>query len=73
MTRNAALELEKAIIDRLKEKRIEQGISHERLASLTGLSRAAISMIESGARHPTLLSCIRIAEALGESRMFAAK
>lgn len=35
-----------------------------RLAEMTGLSRAAISFIESGKRNPTLVTCLKIAKAL---------
>ena len=64
MTRKQALILEHEVLEALKAKRLEMGISHDKLAQLTGLSRAAISMIESGQRHPTLLTCFRIAVAL---------
>ena len=53
------------IIDGLTKARKEQGISHEKLAKKTGLSRSAISFIESHKRMPTILTCIRIAKALG--------
>ena len=42
-------------------------MSHDKLANATGLSRPAISLIESGKRQPTLLTCIKIATALGLS------
>lgn len=54
-----------AIIQRLKEVRLENGLSHEKLAEKAGLHRSAISLIESRKRQPTLLNCIRIADALG--------
>lgn len=53
------------IIAALKEERLKQNISHDTLAELTGLSRPAISFIESGKRNPTLLTCLKIARALG--------
>lgn len=53
-----------AIIARLKEIRLEQNLSHEKLAEKTGLHRSTISLIESRKRQPTLLSCIKIADAL---------
>lgn len=52
------------IIARLKAIRLEQGLSHEKLAEKTGLHRSTISLIESRKRQPTLLSCIKIADAL---------
>lgn len=53
------------VIDALTKARKEQGISHEKLAKKTGLSRPAISYIESHKRIPTILSCVKIAKALG--------
>ena len=53
-----------AIIDQLKQIRIEQNLSHEKLAEKTRLHRSTISLIESRKRQPTLLTCIKIAEAL---------
>ncbi len=52
------------LIDELTKIRKEQGLSHEKLAEKTTMSRAAISFIESHKRIPTILSCIRIAKAL---------
>ena len=52
-------------IDALTKARKQQGISHEKLAKKTGLSRSAISFIERHRRMPTILSCARIAKALG--------
>ncbi len=67
MTRDKAQALERELIEQLKAKRLELGISHEKLAQMTGLSRAAISMVESGDRHPTLLTCLRMALALNQA------
>ncbi len=53
------------IMDELKKARLAQKISHEKLAALTGLSRSAISFIESHQRTPTILTCLKIAKALG--------
>lgn len=53
-----------AIIARLKEERLKQNISHEKLAEMTKLHRSTISLIESRKRQPTLLTCFKIAEAL---------
>lgn len=52
------------IIDKLKEIRIQQGISHQKLADKIGLHRSAISLIESHKRQPTFLNCMKIAEGL---------
>ena len=52
------------IIAQIKKIRIEQELSYEKVAELTGLHRTTISLIENGKRQPTLLSCLKISEAL---------
>lgn len=52
------------VIDELRKARKEQGISHDKLAEKTGLSRAAISYMEAHKRMPTILTCVKIAKAL---------
>lgn len=52
------------IVARLKALRLEQKMSHEKLAEKAGLNRSTISLIEARKRQPTLLSCLRIAAAL---------
>ena len=59
--------LHKALISTLIERRKELGLSHARLANLAGVHRTAISHIESGKRNPTLLTCLKLAEALNTS------
>jgi DNA-binding XRE family transcriptional regulator len=56
--------LAKNVIAELEKARKEKRVSHEKLAEMTGLSRAAISFIESGKRNPTLVTCLKIAKAL---------
>lgn len=53
------------IIKILKERRENQGVTHAALAVKAGLSRSAISHIESGVRKPSLLVALRMADALG--------
>lgn len=38
--------------DKLRQLRIERGLTQEELANLTGLKRSAIGMYESGSREP---------------------
>lgn len=52
------------LIVQMKKIRIEQGLTYEKMVDLTGLHRTTISLIENGKRQPTLLSCIKICEAL---------
>jgi len=53
------------VIDQLKQLRLEKGLSHEALAKKSGVTRSAISHIESGNRRPSLLVALKIAGALG--------
>lgn len=67
MEKDLSNRLTDQVIHRLKELRKEQGLSHEKLAKLSGLHRSSISLIESRKRQPTLYNCFRIAHALGYS------
>lgn len=53
------------LVVELRDVRRGKRISHESLAKTAGVSRAAISHIESGRRRPSLLMCLKVAEALG--------
>lgn len=64
MGKNNAEQIVDAVIAQLKQIRLEQGLSHEKLAAKAGLHRSTISLIESRKRQPTLLNCIKIARAL---------
>lgn len=44
--------------------RKEKGLSHEKLAQLAGINRSTISLLESKKRIPTILTCLKIADAL---------
>jgi putative transcriptional regulator len=55
------------LIRLLKEKRLEKGLSHQALADAAGVDRSTISRVESGKRMPTILVCLKIANALNES------
>ena len=52
------------IIDAITEKRKELGLSHQRLADDAGLNRSAISLIESKKRVPSLLTVLKICNAM---------
>lgn len=51
----------------LREIRLKKGLSQNRLAEITGLSRGAIQHIEKGIRNPTLMVCHAIASAMNVS------
>lgn len=53
------------IADRLQQERDRRGLSQKKLAKLSGVSRQAIGAIEKGQRSPSLISCLRLADALG--------
>lgn len=60
-------EFEKAldgIIAELIKIRKDKGISHEKLTELSGLSRTAISYIESRKSTPSIISLMKICKAL---------
>ena len=58
-------EIVELVVSQIADARKKKGLSHERVAELSGLNRSTISLIESSKRQPTLLSCIRICRALG--------
>ena len=49
---------------KIRELRVEQGYSQERLGEITGLDRTYISGVERGVRNPSLRSIERLAKAL---------
>lgn len=51
----------------LQALRVEQGLNPGQLAQRAGLTRPAISYIETGQRKPSLLVCLKIARAMGVS------
>ena len=52
------------LLDEFEKIRKEKGLSHEKLATLSGLNRSTISLLESKKRIPTILTCLKIADAL---------
>lgn len=65
MRDKASEQLIEKVVDEFARLRKEQELSHETLAKKVGVSRPAISFIESGKRVPTILTCAKIAKALG--------
>lgn len=59
-----AEEFAKKMADTLKQERLKRGISHEQLATACGLTRPAISHIESGKRVPSIQNVYRIVTAM---------
>lgn len=53
------------LLDEFERIRKEKALSHESLAELAGVNRSTISLLESKKRIPTILTCLKIADALG--------
>jgi transcriptional regulator with XRE-family HTH domain len=64
MVKSKTEEILDDVVKQLTLLRKEQGLSHEKLATLAGVTRPAISYIENDKNKPTLLLCLRMAEAL---------
>ena len=64
MNLDESQQFSRTVVDALKRERQKKGISQERLAKACGLSRSAVSMIESGDRNPTLFVCHALAVGL---------
>lgn len=60
----AALKVEEKILSGLKKARLAKGFSQERLAQEVRVHTMTISLIERGKRHPTLLTLLRVCQAL---------
>lgn len=67
MTDDYASKIQAAIVTLLMEELKKQGVSHEKLAIKAGISRTAISHLESGRSQPSLRVSINISNALGIS------
>jgi transcriptional regulator with XRE-family HTH domain len=61
--KSSLLPLAKAI----RERRVELGLSQERLAEECGFDRTYISMLERGTRNPSFLNLLKIASGLKTS------
>ncbi|MBU2508897.1 MAG: helix-turn-helix transcriptional regulator [Patescibacteria group bacterium] len=58
------LELEYALIDKIIEKRIKEGLTQTEIARRMGTKQSAISRFESGNYNPTLAFIKKLADAL---------
>ena len=52
------------LLEEFEKIRKDKGLSHENLAKLASLNRSTISLLESKKRIPTILTCLKIADAL---------
>jgi len=53
------------VMDRLQRERERRGLSLQKLGAISGVSRVEIGLIEKGERNPSLIICLRVADALG--------
>jgi putative transcriptional regulator len=53
------------VVEKLQEERERQDISLKKLGAMSGIHRTTIGLIESGQRSPSLVICLRLADALG--------
>ncbi len=51
-------------VSRMRQLRMELGLSHEKIANRAGITRPAVSHIESGKRKPSLAMAVKLAYAL---------
>jgi len=52
-------------VNHVKEYRVQRGLSQLKLASVVGVARQTINLIENDKYNPSLKLCIGIAKALG--------
>ena len=52
------------IVSEIIKERKKRDISHEKLAKMSGISRSAISFIENRKSTPTIITCMKICDAL---------
>lgn len=53
--------------EKMKQTRLEKGLSQAELARRVGVSRQTVNMIENGDYNPTIGLCIRICRELGKT------
>ena len=53
------------VVEKMEQERVRQDLSLQRLGAISGVNRTTIGLIEKGKRSPSLLICLRIADALG--------
>lgn len=63
--RSRDLEVAKAFGQRVREVRVEKGMTQEQLAEAAGLHPTFVSNIERGYRVPTIPTLLRMSQALG--------
>lgn len=62
---NPAEKYAKKLADTLKRERLDRNLSHDQLAKMSGLTRPAISHIESGKRNPSMQNVYKLITSMG--------
>ena len=57
-------ELTATVVAKLRDLRVERGISQNHLSQLAGISRTGLRHIESGSVSPSLVNVLRLAKAM---------
>lgn len=52
------------VVKKIREKRLEKSLSYDGLAMLADLNKSTIGMVETRRNSPTLLTCIKLCDAL---------
>ena len=65
MNYDEADEILTCVMDRLQRERKRRGLSLQKLGAISGVSRIEIGLIEKGERNPSMIICLRVADALG--------
>ena len=61
------MKAELRVRNRLKLARVERGYTQQELANLIGVTRQTIGLIEAEHYNPTIILCLRLAQALHKS------
>ena len=64
MVRKTPEDITAAVVARLRELRIEKGVSQNQLSQIAGLSRTGLRHIEAGEVQPSFANVVRLAQAL---------
>lgn len=64
MTKKKPEQIINKLLDEIEIIRKTQKLSHEKLAELAGIHRSTISLILNKKRIPTILTCLKITQAL---------
>lgn len=57
----------KTMNEKMRAARKEKGLSQAELATIIGVSRQTVNMVESGDYNPTIALCLKICKALGQT------